>query len=118
MNIQVFGKAKSFDTKKAERFFKERKIPFQRIELEKKGLSPGEYQSVKRAVGGLDPLLDKSCKAYETLFIAHLAYEADQEAALLEHPALFAAPIVRNGRQATVGFCPEVWEQWVEANKK
>lgn len=58
MTIQIFGTRKDFDTKKAERFFKERNIPFQFIDMKEKGLSKGEFNSVCQAVGGLDYLID------------------------------------------------------------
>ena len=108
MNIQIFGTSKSFDSKKAERWFKERRIKYQYIDLRAKGLSPGEYRSVKAAVG-YDALVDRESKAYKELY---MDYRADAELTLLEHPELFRAPIVRNGRQATVGYCPEVWQTW------
>ena len=112
MNIQIFGKSKCFDTKKAERWFKERRIKYQSIDLLRFGMSAGEYRSVKSAVGGLDALLDRNSREYETLYIEHLAYEADKEQRLLENPGLFRTPIVRNGKQATVGYCPEIWKEW------
>lgn len=118
MNIQIFGKAKSFDTKKAERFFKERGIKFQSIDLPRYGMSAGEYKSVKSALGGsLDALIDKKSKLYDELFIAYLAQPEQIEEALLEHPGLFAAPIVRCGRQATVGYKPDIWQQWIDSDK-
>ena len=112
MNIQVFGKAKCFDSKKAERFFKERKIKYQFVDLAKFGLSKGEYQSVKNAVGGMQALIDEKSKEYKNLFIEYLADQNDVEEKLLENPGLFKTPIVRNGRKATVGYKPEVWESW------
>ena len=110
MNIQIFGMKKSFDTKKAERWFKERRIKYQYINLESKGLSAGEYRSVKAAVG-YDALVNKNCRAYEELFMAYITPQAAEEK-LLMYGELFNAPIVRNGKQATVGYCPEVWEKW------
>lgn len=110
MNIQIFGKSKCFDTKKAERFFKERNIPFQRIALESKGMSRGELLSVKAAVGGLDNLIDE--KAKEAVLIRYLAHEEQREEKLLESPCALRTPIVRNGKMATVGYRPEIWEQW------
>ena len=110
MNIQIFGLRKSFDTKKAERWFKERRIKYQYIDLASKGLSPGEYRSVRAAVG-YDALVNRNCRAYEELFMAYLTPEAAEEK-LLEYPELFAAPIVRNGRKATVGYRPDVWQDW------
>ena len=111
MNIQIFGKSKSFDTKKAERWFKERRIKYQYIDLVSKGVSPGEYRSIRAAVGSFDALVDKDCRAYEALYMAYITPQA-QEETLLEHPELFRTPIVRNGREATVGYCPDVWSKW------
>lgn len=110
MNIQIFGKAKCFDTKKAQRYFKERGIKFQDIDLLKKGMSRGELQSVLRAVGGLDALADMD--APDAALLRYLAYEEDKLEKLLENPKLFKTPIVRNGPKATVGFQPEVWGNW------
>ena len=109
MNIQIFGKSKCFDTKKAERYFKERRIKFQRIDLIGIGLSRGEFLSVKAAVG-LDAMIDSSAPGVEIL--TYLAYDADKEEKLLENPAFLKTPIVRNGKKATVGYCPEVWKGW------
>lgn len=110
MNIQIFGSSKSFDTKKAERWFKERRIKYQYIDLDSKGLSPGEYRSIRAAVG-YDALVDRDSPDYRELGIDYLLPQAAEEK-LLENPWLFLAPIVRNGRQATVGYCPDVWQTW------
>lgn len=110
MNIQIFGKSKCFDTKKAERWFKERGIKFQSIDVARYGMSKGEFSSVKAAVGGLDALVDE--KSPDAVLLKYLAYESDKEAKLLENPKLFKTPVVRNGKQATVGYKPEVWETW------
>ena len=112
MNIQIFGKSKCFDTKKAERYFKERGIRFQRIELDKYGISRGEFAAVKAAVG-LEAMIDP--KAKEALTIRYLAYENDREEKLLENPKALRTPIVRNGKQATIGYCPDIWELWRNA---
>lgn len=112
MNIQVFGTKKSFDTKKAQRYFKERRIPFQFVDLREKGLSKGELQSVARAVGGLDALLDEKAKDQDTLaLVRHLA-ESQRFEKLLENQQVLREPIVRNGRQATVGYAPDIWKGW------
>ncbi len=111
MNIQIFGKAKCFDTKKAERYFKERRIKYQSVDLLRYSMSNGEYSSVKKAIGGMDALIDKESKAYKELYIEYKRPE-DVEAEILEHPELFKTPIVRNGKQATVGYAPEVWKTW------
>lgn len=112
MNIQIYGKSKCFDTKKAERYFKERRIKYQFIDLVKFGMSKGEYQNILRAVGSFDALIDKSGKAYEDSFIEYLASQEAKEEKLLENQALFKTPIVRNGKQATVGYQPEIWKTW------
>lgn len=110
MNIQIFGKNKCFDTKKAQRWFKERGIKFQMIDLAQKGMSRGELDSVLKAVGSVDALIDEKSKGYAAL--AYLAYEEDKKQKLLEDGTLMKTPVVRNGRQATVGYQPEVWAKW------
>ena len=110
MNIQIFGSSKSFDSRKAERWFKERRIKYQYIDVVSKGLSPREYQSVKQKVG-YEALVNTKARAYEALFMAYITPDA-QEAKLLENPELFQTPIVRNGKDATVGYHPEIWETW------
>lgn len=97
MNIQIFGKTKCFDTKKAERYFKERRIKYQFIDLAKYGMSKGEYNSVKSALGGIHELVDQDAKDYH--LIKYLAYESDIQEKLLQNPKLFKTPIVRNGKQ-------------------
>ena len=115
MNIQIFGKAKCFDTKKAERYFKERKIKYQFVEINKYGLSKGEYNSVKSAVGGIEPLINEKSKEYESQYIKYIADKDDIEERLLENPGMFNTPIVRNGNKATVGHKPDVWNEWLTA---
>ena len=112
MNIQIFGKAKCFDTKKAERYFKERRIKYQLIDIAKYGMSKGEYNSVKNAVGSAKALMDENSKEYTAQYIAHLANEEDKENRLLENPGMFKTPIVRNGKKATIGYQPDVWAIW------
>ena len=109
MNIQIFGKSKCFDTKKAERWFKERRIKYQYIDLLRYGMSRGELLSVKNAVG-LSALMDE--RAVDYALLQYLAYDEDRLAKLLENPSLLKTPIVRNGRKATVGYCPDVWSDW------
>lgn len=82
MNIQIFGTKKCNDTKKAERFFKERGIKFQFIDMKEKGMSKGEFNSVAQANGGL------------------------------ENPQVIKTPVVRNGKQSTLGYQPDIWKAW------
>ncbi|MDR1590348.1 MAG: ArsC family transcriptional regulator [Oscillospiraceae bacterium] len=109
MNIQIFGKSKCFDTKKAERYFKERRIKYQSIDVVRYGMSRGEFNSVKSAVG-FDAMLDAGANGAE--LIEYLAHESAREEKLMENPALIKTPVVRNGRQATVGYRPDIWKDW------
>ena len=110
VNIQIFGSKKNNDSKKAERWFKERRIKYQYIDLLTKGLSLGEYRSVKAAVG-FEALVNTQCDEYEDLGLQYVPPQAvDQRIA--DCPAELNAPIVRNGKQATVGYCPEIWKEW------
>jgi arsenate reductase (glutaredoxin) len=111
VNIQIFGTLKCQETKKAQRYFKERGIPFQFINLSEKGLSKGELNSVKAAVG-IDNLVDRTGKEYARLNLQYLTHDIEDE--LLQHPLLFKTPIVRYGSKATVGFTPDIWKEWVE----
>ena len=112
MNIQIFGTNKSFDTKKAQRWFKERRIRFQFVDLREKDMSKGELRLVMQAAGGLDAVLDPKAKDADTLALVQNLAESQRFDKLLENQQLLREPIVRNGRQATVGYRPEVWETW------
>lgn len=112
MNIQIFGTKKCNETKKAERYFKERGVKFQSINLKEKGLSQGELNSVKQVVGGIVAMIDENCKDKEALSrIQHASHE-NKEKRVIEYPQLLKTPIVRNGKQATIGYKPEVWKEW------
>ncbi len=112
MNIQIFGTNKCFDTKKAMRYFKERNIKYQFIDMKEKGMSKGEYNSVKQAVGGLDHMLDTNCKEKDIMMLVKYISDEDKDEKVLENQRVLKTPIVRNGRQATVGYQPEVWKEW------
>ena len=112
MNIQIFGKSKCFDTKKAERYFKERRIPFQSIDLKTYGMSGREFDSVLRAVGGIDRLIDWDSKDQTVTNLRYMDDPGIRQEKLFENWKLLKTPVVRNGKQATVGYCPEVWAQW------
>ena len=109
MNIQIYGKAKCFDTKKAERYFKERRIKYQFVDIIKYGMSRRELESVKNAVG-LEELIDKNDQDYP--LVQYLASNEAKLEKLYEEPFLIKTPVVRNGKQATVGYKPEVWKTW------
>ena len=112
MNIQIFGTKKSSDTKKAQRYFKERRVKFQFIDLKEKGMSKGELESVAHADGGIDAVIDLKAKDADTVaLVRYLA--ADQKfEKVLDNQQILREPIVRNGRQATVGYEPDVWKGW------
>lgn len=112
MNIQIFGTKKCFDTKKAQRFFKERGVKYQFIDLKEKEMSKGEFRSVKQAAGGLEAMLDLNCKDQDALALVKYIADSDKEDKILENQQILKTPIVRNGKQATVGYQPEVWKQW------
>ena len=109
MNIQIFGTKKSFDTKKAQRYFKERRIKVQFIDLKEKEMSKGELQSVMRAVGGIDAVIDPNAKDQDTVALITYLAESQKFDKLLE---ILREPIARNGQKATVGYCPDVWKTW------
>ena len=112
MNIQIFGKSKCFDTKKAERYFKERKIKFQSIDLIRYGMSNGEFESVLRAIGGIDNLINWDKKDPDIDLMKYMDDRIAKEDKVFDRVGLMKTPIVRNGKKATVGYCPEVWATW------
>ena len=112
MSIQIFGTKKCFDTKKAERYFRERNIRYQFTDLKEKGMSRGELQSVVQAVRDLSALLNENCKDQDALALVKYIAEEDRLEKLLESQQVLKTPIVRNGKQATVGYQPEVWKNW------
>ena len=112
MNIQIFGTRKNADSRKAERFFKERGVKFQYIDLKEKGLSKGELQSVAKAVGGMEQLIDPACRDKDIITLLEYLLPEDRFNKILENQSVLRQPIVRNGKQATVGYQPEIWKQW------
>ncbi len=112
MNIQIFGKSKCFDTRKAERYFKERRIKYQFVDLLRYGLSGKEFDSVVRAVGGIDALINWDSSAQEITLMKYMDSQTAKEDKVFSLPELMKTPIVRNGKEATVGYCPEIWAAW------
>ncbi len=112
MNIQIFGSKKDFDTKKAERYFKERGIKAQFIDMKEKGMSKGEFNSVCQSVGGYQKLIDQNCKDKELLALITYIAEEDKVEKILENQKIIKIPVVRNGKQATVGYQPDIWKGW------
>lgn len=112
MNIQIFGTKKSADTRKAQRFFQERRIQFQFVDLKQKDLSKRELESVARAVGGVDELIDNTCRDQKTLTLIKYLVPEQKFEKILENQQILKQPIVRNGKRATLGYQPDVWKEW------
>ena len=112
MNIQIFGTKKCNDTKKAERFFKERCIKYQFIDMKEKGMSKGEFSSVAQVNGGMDAMINWEGKDQDTLALIKYISEEDKLEKILENPSVIKTPVVRNGKQSTLGYHPEVWKTW------
>ena len=112
MNIQIFGTKKCNDTKKAERFFKERGIKYQFVDMKDKGMSKGEFSSVAQANGGIDEMINPDCKDKDLLALVQYMSGDDKLEKILENQSLIKTPVVRNGKQSTIGYQPEVWKKW------
>ena len=110
MNIQIFGTKKCNDTKKAERFFKERGIKYQFIDMKEKGMSKGEFNSVAQANGGLQNMINWDGKDKDLLALIQHICDEDKLEKVLENPQVIQTPVVRNGKQSTLGYQPEIWK--------
>lgn len=112
MNIQIFGTKKCNETKKAERFFKERGIKYQFVDMKKKGMSKGEFNSVAQANGGLDHMINWEGKDQNLLALIKYIANEDKLEKVLENPQVIKIPVVRNGKQSTLEYQPDVWKKW------
>ena len=112
MNIQICGTKKCSDTRKAERFFKERRIKYQLIDMKEKGMSKGEFNSIKQSVGGLDCMIDENSGDSDLLTLIKYLSDSDKEEKVFENQHIIKTPVVRNGKKATTGYCPDVWKEW------
>ena len=112
MNIQIFGTKKCNETKKAERFFKERGIKYQFVDMKKNGMSKGEFNSVAQANGGLDHMINWEGKDQNLLALIKYIANEDKLEKVLENPQVIKTPVVRNGKQSTLGYQPDVWKKW------
>jgi arsenate reductase-like glutaredoxin family protein len=113
MNIQIIGTKKCKETQKAERFFKERGIPYHFRDLTEKGISKGELENIKQAIS-IEALIDREGKQFKKRGFEYMVY--DIETKLLEDSLLLKTPIVRNGKLVTVGYETEVWKKWIKEN--
>lgn len=112
MNIQIFGKKKCFDTQKTERYFKERRIKYQYVDILRFGFAPKEFDAVLRGVGGIDNLIDWNGKSQDIITMKYMEDIRSKEDKVYDDPALVRTPVVRNGKEVTVGYCPEIWAKW------
>ena len=112
MNIQIFGTKKCNDTKKAERFFKERGIKYQFIDMKEKGMSKGELSSVASSNGGIMNMIDPDAKDKDAVALVQYIANEDKLEKLLENQQIIKTPIVRNGKQSTLGYQPDIWKKW------
>ncbi len=111
MNIQIIGIKGCSDTRKAERYFKERRIPFHVRDLSEKGLAKGELENISHAVP-VEDLIDREGKQFKKRHLQFMKFDVEEE--LLNDPLLFKTPIVRNGKDVTLGYQPEIWRKWLE----
>ena len=114
MNIQIYVNKKNPDVLKAERFFRERRIPYQLVDLKKHKLGQKELDTFVRAVGA-KALVDREGKKALERPVAHMSTDSLIVEALLDDPSALKTPIVRNGSKITVGADEAVWKTWLEA---
>ena len=112
MNIQIYAAKKNPDVLKAERFFKERRIPYQMMDLKKHKLGRRELELFARAAGGAQTLVDRSSQKALERPVAHISSDSLILDALMDDPSALVSPIVRNGSKATVGAQEAVWKEW------
>src|ERR1700755_3064146 len=118
LTVQLFGTKKCQDSRKAERFFKERGVAVHAVDLAQKGMSAGELRNVAARVGGIEALIDRAGKRYVDKGLKYAAPTGPRiEAMLIADPLLLKNPIVRDGARATVGFVPDVWQSWIDAER-
>ena len=112
MNIQIYGTRKCNDTKKAERFFKERGIKYQFVDMKEKGMSKGELTLVASANGGIMNMINPDAKDKDAVALMQYIADEDKLEKLLDNQQIIKTPVVRNGKQSTLGYQPEVWKKW------
>ena len=114
MNIQILGTKKDDNTRKAERFFKERGIKYQFRELSEKGLSKRELENISRVIP-LEDLIDKDGKQYKKRNMSYMVFKVEEE--LLNDPLLLKMPVVRSGNLCTIGYQPDKWKEWINKSE-
>ena len=109
MNIRIIGTKKCKETQKAERYFKDRRIPFHFRDLTEKELIKGEFENISQIIP-MDDLIDRESKRFKDRGMQFMVFDIEEE--LLADPLLLKTPIVRNQRFVTVGYKPDVWKEW------
>lgn len=109
--IQIFGVKNCNDTKKAIRFFKDRKINVQFINLKEKEISKGELKSITKDFD-IEELLDREGKEFKKRNLKYHVFDTLE--LLMESPLLFKTPILREKDRVTLGYCPEIWKEWIK----
>ncbi|MEJ5351005.1 MAG: arsenate reductase family protein [Melioribacteraceae bacterium] len=110
MNIQIIGTKSCNDTRKAERFFKERRIQYHFRDLTEKGLTKGELENIKAKIP-LEDLINREGKQFKKRNLQFMVFDIEEE--LLNDPLLIKTPIVRNGKEVTIGYQPDIWKTWL-----
>ena len=110
MNVQIIGTKGCSETRKAERFFSERRIQFHFRDLNEKGLAKGELENITRVIP-IEELIDRDGKQFKKRNMQYMIFNIEEE--LLSDPLLLKTPIVRNGKEVTIGYQPDVWKKWV-----
>lgn len=113
VSIQLYISKKNFDVQKAERFFKERRISVQVMDLKKHKLGERELQTLSRA-GGLQNLIDREDKKVKEHPASYCSIDSALTEYILENPWLLKSPLVRCGSQVTIGYQPQIWEEWLK----
>ncbi|WP_195972575.1 arsenate reductase family protein [Clostridium thermobutyricum] len=116
MNIQIFGRKKCFDTKKVERYFKERRIKYSLIDLDEKGISKGELNNIKRCIK-INDLINTNAKDYKKSNLDKIRAVEMKEEILLKNPKLIKSPIVRNGKDAVLGYNVDKFKEWESSDE-
>ena len=109
MNVQIIGTKGCSETRKAERFFSERRIQFHFRDLNEKGLAKGELENITRVIP-IEELIDRDGKQFKKRNMQYMIFNIEEE--LLSDPLLLKTPIVRNGKEVTIGYRPDVWKKW------
>ncbi len=113
MNIQIYALKRNFDTQKAERFFKERRIPYQLLDLKKHKIGQREIALFARRLGAQN-LVDRQSPEALSHPVAHTDDDSYVLECLLENPKFLRTPIVRNGEQVTLGADENTWNAWIQ----